>query len=82
MVAVVVATGMVGAGEILKEGEVEAPEVVVRRTGVIVAVAVVLITADLVVRPGVAVAACLLVEVTGVVVEAGVVGLVEVTMVL
>ena len=82
MVAAVVATGMVGAGEILKEGVVEAPAVAVRGIEVIVAVAVVLITADLVVRPGVAVAACQPVEVTGVVVEAGVVGLVEVTMVL
>lgn len=80
MVAAVVATGKVGAGEILKEGVVEAPEVAVRRTEVTGAVAVVLITAHLVVRPGVAVAACLPVE--GVVIEAGVVGLVAVAKVL
>lgn len=82
MIAAVVAAGVVGAGEILKEGVVEAPEVVVRRTEIIVAVGVVLITAELVVRPGVAVASCVPIEVAGVVAEAGVVELAAVTMVL
>lgn len=73
MVTAVVAAGMVGADEILKEGVVEAPEVAVRRTEVIGAVGVVLVIADLVVRTGMAVAACVPVEVAEVDVETGVV---------